>query len=257
MIRRAAFAVMATTLIVRAAAQEQRQWSPDHRLYYVLEAGQQAGKGEDIQRFVVYSDTGRQVAVAHVWLTEPDGTQRVGIRGCERSGWVDAARFYCEGSFNPSGLIYRLFDARTGSELAERGGSGFTWSPDLRRLANIGNVPHFSSDEEKSQSVEIEGEELFPRVGARVRHRFRSGLTWSSDSAALAFIDHRDDRSLHLVVIRVSGGVSEYLLRWREDMGEWPPDRNYFVKWTGALVEIRHLGELQTVDTAAGNGRPQ
>lgn len=69
-------------------------------------------------------------------IPSPDGTGRVGIRGCESSGWIDSTRVYCEGTFNPSMVIYRWFDAMSGKEIGESFGSEFTWSPDRTTLAN-------------------------------------------------------------------------------------------------------------------------
>src|SRR5271169_5363662 len=100
-------------------------WSPDHKLYAVDSPGQQVGKGQERERLEIFTEQGKQIAVAHVWLVEPDGTNRAGIRGCESWGWVDSARVFCEGIADPDNGIYLVFDARSGRELQELIGTGF------------------------------------------------------------------------------------------------------------------------------------
>src|SRR5712692_195131 len=128
--------------------QTDRRQSPDRTLYVVAEPGQRVGKGEERERLVIHTAGGAQVAIAHVWLVEPDGTGRVGIRGCEDWGWVDNSRLFCRGTINPSTEIYLVFDAKTGNELQELGGTNFVWSPDHGHLASFGNVPHFTNVED-------------------------------------------------------------------------------------------------------------
>jgi hypothetical protein len=96
--------------------------SPDKQLYAVEQAGQRVGQGEERERVSVFTSAGKLVSVLHIWLTEPDGTLRVGIRGCESSGWIDSTRFFCEGTINPSTGVYLWFDAKTGKELGEAPG---------------------------------------------------------------------------------------------------------------------------------------
>ena len=156
------------TLLAAWLSAQARIPSPDKKLYTVEEQGQKIGQGEERERFSVFTSGGQPVSVLHIWLTEPDGTGRVHIRGCESSGWIDSARFFCEGSINPSTGIYRWFDARTGKELGEAGGSQFTWSPDRTELAHFGNVPHFTDVDEKSDSLEV-GDYTWPPESPRHR----------------------------------------------------------------------------------------
>ena len=115
-------------------------WSPDHKLYAVDSPGQQVGKGQERERLEIFTGQGKPVAVAHVWLVEPDGTGRVGIRGCESWGWVDSMRLFCQGTAGPDSGVYLLFDASSGRELQELIGRGFVWSPDRARIANVGDA---------------------------------------------------------------------------------------------------------------------
>jgi hypothetical protein len=89
------------------------------RVFYLRQLPNQHGKGIERERLVVYSAAGKEVATAHVWLVEPDGTLRAGIRGCESFGWFDASRIFCRGSINPHMAIELIFDAQTGRELQE------------------------------------------------------------------------------------------------------------------------------------------
>jgi hypothetical protein len=68
---------------------------------------------------IIYSAEGKEIAVAHVWLAEPDGTIRGGIRGCESAGWLNSALIFCKGTFNPYQSVELVFDAMTGQELQE------------------------------------------------------------------------------------------------------------------------------------------
>ncbi len=125
-----------TGFCVPAFCQDERIWSPDRTLYAEDRAGEKVGQGQERERFVIYTSAGQQLAIAHVWLVQPDGAYRAGIRGCESWGWVDNARLYCEGSINPHVGIYLVFDAKTGAELNEFAGIDFVWSPDKSSVAN-------------------------------------------------------------------------------------------------------------------------
>jgi hypothetical protein len=171
---------------------------------------------------------------------------RVGIRGCERWGWVDSTRLFCEGSFNPSGGIYLVFDAKSGRELSENIGGGFLWSPDRHFLAHLGNVPHWASDEIKSDSLVMDNL-VYPR-NEETGHRFRSDLTWSPDSKSVAVVDHRVNEWLYLVVAR-NDEIIERKLPWRERAGECPEPTNTSVRWRGEALMVQHAGHHKAVST--------
>ncbi|HMD96811.1 MAG TPA: hypothetical protein VKM93_05700 [Terriglobia bacterium] len=223
-------------------------WSPDHKLYAVDSPGQQVGKGQERERIEVFTENGEKTAVAHVWLVEPDGTQRVGIRGCEDWGWVDSTRLFCEGSINPNVGVYLVFDARSGRELRELGGTGFVWSPDHSRIADVGDARDLGTVSEESTSIEIDGKAVFPSQKDTEVHRFRSGLVWSPDSRQIAVVDQRQGQgSLYLVVIGVAGSKSEHKLPWQEKAQDWPPDLDYGVRWAGNQIIVTHGQRTQTV----------
>jgi hypothetical protein len=223
--------------------------SPDRTLYAVAERGQRVGKGEERERLVIYTAGGARVAIAHVWLVEPDGTLRVGIRGCEDWGWVDSTRVFCRGTINPSTEIYLVFDAKTGNQLREFVGSNFLWSPDHRYLTNSGNVPHFTSVDDKSDSIELQGKPLYPNPGDTEQHWFRSLPVWAADSRAFALVDHRRKQNTFvLVVATVAGRISEFPLALNAESEEWPAPLDFELRWNGRRIVIQHHSTQQIVN---------
>ena len=240
-------AVALLAIATAASGQHEPQWSPDHKRYAVAEEGQTVGQGQERERIVVYTSVGVRVAVASVWTVQPDGAIRAGIRGCERWGWVDAARVFCEGTINPSTSIYLVFDASTGRELDEGIGGRFTWSPDRKHLANHGNVPHFSSWEEKSDSLEVDGKEVYPNdEEGKKRHWFLTDPVWSIDSRRVAVVDYeRTSKRLFLVVRPLAAKATEYPLPWTISADEDAPAPTFSVRWQATGVIVEHDGRQQ------------
>jgi len=223
-------------------------WSPDHKLYAVDAPGQQVGNGQERERLVIFTEQGKEIAVAHVWLVEPDGTYRAGIRGCESWGWVDATRLFCEGTINPQYGVYLVFDARSGRELRELIGTGFVWSPDRSRVADVGDARDLGAVSDNSNSIEVEGKPAFPSEKDTDLHWFRSGLVWSPDSHYIAVVDLRQKQgALYLVVVGLTGSTFERKLDWQEKGGDWPPDLDFSVRWAGNQIVVAHGGRTQTV----------
>jgi len=247
--RTAAAAIGAAALFVGSHAMgDARVWSPDHKHYAIDSPGLQVGKGQERERLEVFTEAGEKIAVAHVWLVEPDGTQRAGIRGCEEWGWVDATRLFCEGSIGPNVGVYLVFDARSGGELRELGGTGFVWSPDHSRIADVGDARDLGTVSEESASIEIDGKPVFPSEKDTEVHWFRSGLVWSPDSRHIAVVDYRQRQgSLYLVVIGVTGSKFEHKLQWQEKAEDWPPDLDFRVRWAGGQIIVTHGEKTQTV----------
>jgi hypothetical protein len=224
--------------------EETKNWSPDGSFYAIDLPGAAVGKGRAQERFEIHAADGKLVSTIYVWTTEPDGSEQIpGIRGCEGSGWIDSTRFYCEGSSNPSMGIYRYFDAQSGREIGERVGSEFTWSPDNSRIANFGNVPHFSPSEYKSDSLEV-GKYRYPSGGwnDKESHLFRSGISWSPDSLKAAVVDHRgSDNRFYLVVVSAKTG-KQFLkcLNYEESEGhdDWPAPHDFSLQWDETKLTI-------------------
>jgi len=247
----AAAAFAATLFLSSQATGAAVAWSPDHKLYVVDAPGVEVGKGQERERLIIFNEQGKQVAVAHVWLVEPDGTNRAGIRGCESWGWVDSTRVFCQGTIDPGDGVYLLFDARSGSELRELIGRGFVWSPDRSRIANVGDARDLGTVSDNSDSVEIQGKLVFPSAKDTHLHWFRSALVWSPDSRYIAVVDlHQKQELLYLVVIEVGGNTIEHKLDWQDNSEDWPPELDFSLRWEGQQTVVEHAGKTQTLPLA-------
>ena len=241
--------MLGAALLSAQTAEERPVWSPDRKLYAVELPGQKVGKGEERERFAIYDSEGKPVSVIHIWEIEPDGTYRVGIRGCEDQGWIDPGRFFCSGSINPSTGVYLFYDATTGKELGERLGTEFTWSPDGSQVANFGSVPHFLDAESKSDSLEV-GKFVYPGGPDGERHRFRSEILWSPDSRYAAVIDHRcrKQNAFYVIVMEATTGKwSEYKLHWSGEPEEWPPELDFAFRWNGNRIVVDYDGAEEAI----------
>jgi hypothetical protein len=238
----------AAILVCSHAMSATMVWSPDHKLYAVDSPGQQVGKGQERERLEIFTDQDKQVAVAHVWLVEPNGTNRAGIRGCESWGWVDSARVFCQGTADPDNGIYLVFDARSGRELRELVGTGFVWSPDHASIASVGDARDLGTVSENSDSIEVQGKLAFPSEKDSRLHWFRSPLVWSPDSRQIAVADFLPKQgSMHLIVVVVGGGAFEHRLGWHEEAGDWPPELDFSVQWAGDQITVTHGARKETV----------
>ena len=226
-------------------------WSPDHKLYAQDSPGLQVGKGQERERLEVFTAQGKQAAVAHVWLVQPDGTQRAGIRGCESWGWIDSTRLFCEGTIDPDNGVYLVYDASSGRELRELIGRGFAWSPDRSRIADVGDGRELGAVDERSDSIEVEGKAVFPSAQDTQPHWFRSGLVWSPDSRYIAVVDQRHrEGSVYLVVVGVAGSRFERKLQWQDKAEDWPPELDYTVVWAEGKTIVKHGEGTQAVVVA-------
>jgi hypothetical protein len=155
---------------------------------------------------------------------------------------------FCQGAINPNDGVYLVFDARSGRELRELIGTGFVWSPDLSRIADVGDARELGTDSDNSNSIEIEGKRRFPSQEVTDLHWFRSELVWSPDSRYVAVADLRQKQgNLYLVVVGLTGNTFERKLDWQETAGDWPPDLDFSVRWAGNQIIVAHGGRTQTV----------
>jgi len=208
------------------------EWSPDKKLYAIILPGKIVGKRESCQRFEIHVADSKPISMVYVGESDP------APRGCERWGWIDSKRIYCEGSLNPSTGVYLYYDARPGRQMGERWGNEFTWSPDKSKIANFGNVPHFSDWDRKSDSLEIENYK-FPKEEGTERHIFRSAIYWSPDNKKAAIVDHQlQKNAFFLIVISAeTGEIFMRQLKYNETVkDEWPGNLNYLLKWNGAQI---------------------
>ena len=220
----------------------EKHWSPDRALYAIRMPGEKVAKGSARECFTIYAADGKRVSMIFIWDTEPDGADSIGIRGCESFGWIDSSRFLCEGTMNPSTGVYRYFDARSGRELGERIGLGFTWSPDNSRIANFGNVPHFGDWDRKSDSFEVENHR-YPDQDNDVRHLFRSRISWSPDSGNAAILDQQcygNACGFRVIVIRAgTGGQILCNLKYHDtEKAAWPAKHDFLLEWNGTKITV-------------------
>jgi hypothetical protein len=221
----------------------EKHWSPDRALYAIRMPGEKVGKGIARERFGIYAANGKQISMIYIWETDPDGAVIAPeIRGCEKWGWIDASRLFCEGSSNPSTGVYRYFNARLGQEIGERVGSEFTWSPDISTIANFGNVPHFMDWDRKSDTLEIE-KYRYPDKENGIRHLFRSQIAWSPDSRWAAIVDqecYQHACGFRLIVVRSkTGGQILCGLKYHEmDKEEWPGKHDFSLEWKETKIIV-------------------
>jgi hypothetical protein len=125
--------------------------------------------------------------------------------------WLDPRILLIMCHVNPSTDVYQEVDISTGKTLLSGLGFGFERSPDGRRLAFAGWVPHFSPPYQTSNYLQIDGTAVYPkpaskneelnlarRVGDRYVgiHDFQQPWVWSPDSRFVALVDREFDWQL-------------------------------------------------------------
>jgi len=123
--------------------------------------------------------------------------------------WAGPDAIAAECHINPSLSEYVETKISTGQATRDLLGYEFTRSPDGKRVAHVGWIPHFAPPFAKSNYLQIESTTIYPLPRGKhpvaqanppdvVRnkgltysgiHDFRSGLAWSPDSQRVALID--------------------------------------------------------------------
>jgi len=148
--------------------------------------------------------------------------------------WIDDRRIGIECHCNPSMSQYLDVDSSTGKTTNEYFGYRFSWSPDHKTLAHVGQMMHFA-DWPHSEYIQFNNRNIYPKSGAVYGndkipvHTFVSNLVWSPDGHKVAVIDDLSgsEEGKKLVVIlngRVTprfvmplSGTGEFTLSWKDN----------------------------------------
>jgi hypothetical protein len=126
--------------------------------------------------------------------------------------WIDDTRVGVDYHINPSCSQYSIIDTTTGAIAGNYLGIWFSWSPDKKRLAYVGWMPHFEEQEQPSYYLKINNKTIYPANGdadatrGGAHHLFLTQLIWSNDSDRVAFVD-QVGRHLFLVAASKSGPI--------------------------------------------------
>jgi WD40-like Beta Propeller Repeat len=125
-----------------------------------------------------------------------------------RVEWIDDTRVGVDYHINPSCSQYAIVDTVTGAIVANYLGIWFSWSPDRKRLAYVGWMPHFEEQEQPSYFLRINKKTIYPADADQnqggTHHLFLTQLIWSNDSNEVAFVD-QVGRHLFLVAASPRG----------------------------------------------------
>jgi hypothetical protein len=117
-------------------------------------------------------------------------------------------------------------------------------------LANFGNVPHFTEDEAKSESLDVADHTWPPELSPdHEQHWFHSDLSWSPDSKSVAIVDHqrRNRKTFYLEIFdSKTGARTEHKLQSADEADEWYPSHDFDIQWSASQVTVRHSGMSQT-----------
>ena len=179
-----------------AAAEEPRPcaaWSPDGlRIVYVHHMQPQKDRLTDVM-VVDTRDLSTKAVATLTWEDSVKAVLQVGWRGND-AVWI-------EGHVNPSTNIYYEWNVATGERVRDLPGSRFSWSPDGKHLAYAEHRAHFTPDSHRAAGIMIDDRLLWtPARGERIA----SPLTWSEDSASLAFVTAGEDATRRRKVLLVT-----------------------------------------------------
>jgi WD40-like Beta Propeller Repeat len=122
--------------------------------------------------------------------------------------WIDDTRVGVDYHINPSCSQYAIIDTTTGAIAGNYLGIWFSWSPDKKRLAYVGWMPHFEEQEQPSYYLKINKKTIYPADADQnpggAHHLFLTQLIWSNDSGQVAFVD-QVGRHLFLVAASMAG----------------------------------------------------
>src|SRR5207247_4469073 len=87
-------------------------------------------------------------------------------------------------------------------------GTDFAWSPDRKKLAQLGFYPHFYPEADKSDYVQVNRVTVYGKMGGKESHHIIAGPEWSPDGRFLAFVDTVQNRNGAFLVALSDGKVA-------------------------------------------------
>lgn len=102
--------------------------------------------------------------------------------------WISASKIVVTGALNPSTIQSMVMDIRTGQDVDDvfDDDGAAVFSPDGEHVATVRGSPHFTPESEQEPELDIDGKQLFPPKGERVR--FLSEPVWSPDGTQVAAV---------------------------------------------------------------------
>jgi dipeptidyl aminopeptidase/acylaminoacyl peptidase len=177
-------------------------WSPDgHRIAYHLDFDT-SGKASLI---IIGAELGEVVKTISLQSRSADGVLE--INAILHMEWLTSESLAYEGHINPSLSDHRVVELTSGKVIRTASGSCFRWSPDKKKLAVCGWLPHFNAPETLQRYVQINGKTVYTLPNGRLVDYIVGEFSWSADSARIAFLE-RDEtvNRTKLVILETGGG---------------------------------------------------
>lgn len=175
-------------------------WSPDGTLIaYDLDFDSSG----NAQIVIVRAAQSAIVKVVPVTASSSPGAPE--INAILRMEWLSSNELAYEGHVNPSLSEYRIVKPGSGKIIKTVLGVRFRGSPDGKKLATAGWLPHFNAPE-LHQFVQLNGRTVYTLAGDRLVDYVASDFSWSRDSTRAAFIE-RDEAAnkIKLVILNLAG----------------------------------------------------
>lgn len=128
------------------------------------------------------------------------------INAILRMEWLSSDRLGYEGHVNPSLSEYRVVNLSSGKIIKTLPGARFQWSPDRKKFATLGWLPHFNAPETLHQFIRINGRTVYTLPNGRLVDYVASDFSWSADSTKVAFLERDESLNLIKLVILTTGG---------------------------------------------------
>lgn len=224
-------------------------WSKDGSMIAFIE---KTGPDQALAGLVVIDRNGKKIAEI---LVQPAGGHEVEMRTVETVQWLTARRVAVIGSLDPSTSKFVIYDLISKRKVDESVFNGLypSFSPDGLHAAYEDGSPHFTPEDERRPTLNIDYKRVFPTSGRRVE--FELDPRWSPDSRTLAVIaSDYGTKERKVVSWRADAGVKE--VPFPTDLGT---TKHLFWKDQVLYVDSALGGSASSAQTwgiAGGRGRP-